>query len=140
MVHSKDGANSTGRARFPCFVMYNNTDFVVTRHSVEEIQQFLMMMIAIPVGLWTASCLCVFVFSVCVKIDDKGHFRISSQAKIKERPITKPKSAWDDPILKKTQKKTLLNRNHLKEVEEQEEEEEGEGEGEEASKLIESKM
>jgi len=48
------------------------------------------------------------------------------------------RSAWDDPILKKTQKKTLLNSNHLKEVEEQEEEEEGEGE--EASKLIESKM
>jgi len=28
--HTKDGTNKTARARFPCFMMKNNTDFVVT--------------------------------------------------------------------------------------------------------------
>ena len=33
-------------------------------------------MLAIPLGLWSASCFCVLLFSCCIKIDDMGHFRV----------------------------------------------------------------
>ena len=36
--HEKDGRNHTARARYPCYYMSNNTEFVVTRHDVEDIE------------------------------------------------------------------------------------------------------
>ena len=36
--HSKDGKNHTAKARYPCYFMSNNTEFVVTRHDVEIIE------------------------------------------------------------------------------------------------------
>ena len=36
--HAKDGRNHTAKARYPCYFMANNTEFVVTRHDVEIIE------------------------------------------------------------------------------------------------------
>ena len=36
--HGRDGKNHTAKARYPCYFMANNTEFVVTRHDVEIIE------------------------------------------------------------------------------------------------------
>jgi len=118
-VHSRDGANSTARARFPCFVMRNNTDYVVTRHSVAEIEKYLLFMLTIPLSLWCASCFCIMLFSCCIKIDDMGHFRISSQVKVKEKPQSRPRSAWDEPVKKDKRKQQQQRANFDTEEEEE---------------------
>lgn len=74
-------------------MMNNNTDFVVTRHDVGMIevciacfpsllipvacaQELLLIMLTIPLAIWSASCCCVVFISCCIKIDDWGHFRV----------------------------------------------------------------
>jgi len=96
--HSMDGSNYTARARFPCFMMNNNTDFVVTRHDVAEIQELLLFMLTIPVALWSASCCCVVFISCCIKIDDWGHFRFSILSRVSTKPNNEdlPRNAWLD--------------------------------------------
>ena len=84
-VHSKDGRNQTARATFPCYIMVNNTEFVVTRHSVPAIHHLLTLMLALPLTLWTASCSCVAFISCCIKIDDWGHFRVSVAGRVAGR-------------------------------------------------------
>ena len=37
-MHQRDGRNHTAKARYPCYFMSNNTEFVVTRHDVEIIE------------------------------------------------------------------------------------------------------
>ena len=38
LKHMRDGRNQTAKARYPCYFMANNTEFVVTRHDVETIE------------------------------------------------------------------------------------------------------
>ena len=73
-------------------MMNNNTDFVVTRHDVGMIevclnyfqvsvplfafQELLLIMLTVPLAIWSASCCCVVFISCCIKIDDWGHFRV----------------------------------------------------------------
>ena len=36
-----------------------------------------MVLLAVPLAIWSASCSCVVFISCCIKIDDWGHFRVS---------------------------------------------------------------
>ena len=79
-------------------MMNNNTDFVVLRHDVGMIevcilylpfllipvvcdQELLVIMLTIPLAIWSASCCCVVFISCCIKIDDWGHFRVFKGSK-----------------------------------------------------------
>ena len=35
-----------------------------------------MVLLAVPLAIWSASCSCVVFISCCIKIDDWGHFRV----------------------------------------------------------------
>lgn len=97
--HSRAGANYTAKARFPCYIMNNNTEFVVTRHNVADIEQLFLLFLTVPLSLWCASCCCVVFISCCIKIDDWGHFRFSiiSRVATKTKPQDRPRTAWGDP-------------------------------------------
>ena len=44
--------------RFPCYVMENNTEFAVTRHSVPETERYLLVITRTLIGAWK----CNFLF------------------------------------------------------------------------------
>ena len=51
------------------------------RHNVETLEQLFLLMLAVPLALWSASCCCVVFISCCIKIDDWGHFRVGQVGK-----------------------------------------------------------
>jgi len=98
--HARDGTNKTARARFPCYTMHNNSDFVVTRNDKEAVRQLLMAAVAVPGALWATSCLFLVFIGCCIRIDDWGHFRMAclvARVATKKKPAEqRPRAAWFD--------------------------------------------
>lgn len=77
LTHATDGRDGKSQDRFPCYYTDLSSETVIGKYNPDLTYMYLMFATIIPGSLFVFACLCLFICSKSVGVDDDGHLKVT---------------------------------------------------------------
>ncbi|MCL4142566.1 UNVERIFIED_CONTAM: hypothetical protein GTU68_051944 [Idotea baltica] len=76
-THATDGRDGKTQDRFPCYYTESNAGTVIGKFNPDLTYMYMMLASVMPASLFVFACLCLFICSKSVGVDDDGHLKVT---------------------------------------------------------------
>lgn len=76
-THATDGRDGKSQNRFPCYYSDQTSEMVVGKYNPDITYLYMMVATIMPGSLFVFACLCLFICSKSVGVDDDGHLKVT---------------------------------------------------------------